>query len=440
MNSSSSIRTNRIIVSLIIVGLAVVAAPFILSAQVGVGASVNANVEATICTMDAKLCPDGSYVGRSGPNCEFKCPGDNSDTPARVCPQDAKLCPDGSYVGRTGPNCQFVCPLSNTDSNDGSGVNVEGNVESNATISSSGDGLFPGANVGGWLTRLFKGFSASSNTSVDEEVSVQEDGLTVAEEANSDIAIAEEPGAAPGGWLGSFVSKVRGWFGFGKRGVGADGQPRWGDVRFGASPKAGEAPLTVTFTASVRGNAPRNLSLDFGDGKSTAFVSTEGNCEFGVSGRCVSSAEHTYTARGTYIAVLSEISNPCGDNEQCLAPISMREVGRVIIQVSGGGGGGGNTSAAFSADVTSGQAPLTVRFTATLRGSAEQYFINFGDGRGDGTLGQCSFSDPMKCSVEHTYVQPGTYTASLVQSLCPRNAEGCLAPEIIVASVIIKVY
>ncbi len=27
------------------------------------------------CTMEAKLCPDGSYVGRSGPDCEFKkCP------------------------------------------------------------------------------------------------------------------------------------------------------------------------------------------------------------------------------------------------------------------------------------------------------------------------------------------------------------------------------
>lgn len=27
------------------------------------------------CTMEAKQCPDGSYVGRTGPNCEFtKCP------------------------------------------------------------------------------------------------------------------------------------------------------------------------------------------------------------------------------------------------------------------------------------------------------------------------------------------------------------------------------
>ena len=29
-----------------------------------------------VCTMEAKLCPDGSYVGRSGPMCEFAaCPG-----------------------------------------------------------------------------------------------------------------------------------------------------------------------------------------------------------------------------------------------------------------------------------------------------------------------------------------------------------------------------
>lgn len=27
------------------------------------------------CTMEAKLCPDGSYVGRSGPLCQFEaCP------------------------------------------------------------------------------------------------------------------------------------------------------------------------------------------------------------------------------------------------------------------------------------------------------------------------------------------------------------------------------
>lgn len=35
----------------------------------------------TACTMDAKQCPDGSYVGRVGPNCEFeKCPEITDDT------------------------------------------------------------------------------------------------------------------------------------------------------------------------------------------------------------------------------------------------------------------------------------------------------------------------------------------------------------------------
>jgi hypothetical protein len=31
--------------------------------------------EQVFCTADAMMCPDGSYVGREGPNCEFKaCP------------------------------------------------------------------------------------------------------------------------------------------------------------------------------------------------------------------------------------------------------------------------------------------------------------------------------------------------------------------------------
>lgn len=32
------------------------------------------------CTQEAKLCPDGSYVGRTGPNCEFaECPGEGAN-------------------------------------------------------------------------------------------------------------------------------------------------------------------------------------------------------------------------------------------------------------------------------------------------------------------------------------------------------------------------
>jgi hypothetical protein len=33
--------------------------------------------EPVACTMEAKICPDGSAVGRSGPKCEFAaCPGE----------------------------------------------------------------------------------------------------------------------------------------------------------------------------------------------------------------------------------------------------------------------------------------------------------------------------------------------------------------------------
>ncbi|MCB1591905.1 MAG: hypothetical protein KDI90_05580 [Alphaproteobacteria bacterium] len=37
--------------------------------------------EPVMCTMEAKLCPDGSYVSRTGPNCEFApCPGEYGGT------------------------------------------------------------------------------------------------------------------------------------------------------------------------------------------------------------------------------------------------------------------------------------------------------------------------------------------------------------------------
>lgn len=122
------------------------------------------------CAKDAKVCPDGSSVGRGGSNCEFApCPGETTppgqadtvpgqvpagdmepgvvegnpgpggadgseghigeaspvphpDEPVpapqplpeggqRMCTMDAKICPDGTGVGRTGPNCEFApCP------------------------------------------------------------------------------------------------------------------------------------------------------------------------------------------------------------------------------------------------------------------------------------------------------------------------------------------
>lgn len=81
------------------------------------------------CTMEAMICPDGSAVGRSGPNCEFtacppvfttpgitevpfEVPKGTPSVPGLVaCTQEVKICSDGSFVARTGPKCEFApCP------------------------------------------------------------------------------------------------------------------------------------------------------------------------------------------------------------------------------------------------------------------------------------------------------------------------------------------
>ncbi len=83
------------------------------------------------CESDAWICPDGSALFRTFPNCAFsQCPiiGNNTTPPsvsgsatatpvhpfggASVCTTEAKICPDGSAVGRSGPKCVFA-PCSN---------------------------------------------------------------------------------------------------------------------------------------------------------------------------------------------------------------------------------------------------------------------------------------------------------------------------------------
>ena len=62
--------------------------------------------DGVMCTMDAKECPDGSYVGRTGPNCDFSpCPGKNGNI---NCSEDIKKCPSGKDVTRIPPECEFA--------------------------------------------------------------------------------------------------------------------------------------------------------------------------------------------------------------------------------------------------------------------------------------------------------------------------------------------
>lgn len=70
---------------------------------------IEEDTHTTACPDDGKICPDGSFVGREWPSCEFAaCPDEDTVV---FCTMDAKQCPDGSFVGRVGPNCEFApCP------------------------------------------------------------------------------------------------------------------------------------------------------------------------------------------------------------------------------------------------------------------------------------------------------------------------------------------
>lgn len=120
------------------IALGAIALFFILTALAVIISVRNAPpriIEHKACSAEAMLCPDGSYVSRSGPNCEFApCPPSMpppipgeikpvvptpkpAPTPIGggdkgvACTMDAKQCPDGSYVGRISPDCKFaLCP------------------------------------------------------------------------------------------------------------------------------------------------------------------------------------------------------------------------------------------------------------------------------------------------------------------------------------------
>lgn len=58
------------------------------------------------CSMEAKVCPDGTAVTRSGPYCQFA-PCKTAQPPV-MCPLDAMVCPNGNVVGRVAPQCGFA--------------------------------------------------------------------------------------------------------------------------------------------------------------------------------------------------------------------------------------------------------------------------------------------------------------------------------------------
>lgn len=108
-----------------------------------------------MCTADAMQCPDGSYVGRTGQNCQFVCPEasvpvqqDNSDMITLTSPQ---------------PNEVFVSPGTILGQARG-GWYFEASFP---VVLTNWDGLIiaegPATAVGDWMTSEFVPFTATLN-------------------------------------------------------------------------------------------------------------------------------------------------------------------------------------------------------------------------------------------------------------------------------------
>ncbi|WP_318238897.1 PKD domain-containing protein [Methanolacinia petrolearia] len=144
---------------------------------------------------------------------------------------------------------------------------------------------------------------------------------------------------------------------------------------FSVSPTSGDAPLTVHFTDEST-NDPTEWSWDFGDGDTTN--STEQN------------PIHTYATSGTYSVTLIA-TNSAGDGTKL--ETDYITVTNAVTPV-----------AAFSAESTSGNVPLTVKFNDLSENSPTSWLWDFGDG--DST-------NATKKNPVHTYATAGTYDVSL---------------------------
>ncbi|MBP1928094.1 PKD repeat protein [Methanolinea mesophila] len=143
---------------------------------------------------------------------------------------------------------------------------------------------------------------------------------------------------------------------------------------FTANTTSGTAPLTVGFTDTSL-NLPAAWSWTFGDGSSSTLRNPV----------------HTYAAPGNYTVSL-EVSNGDGSDR-------ITRTGFIAVDSNP------PPVADFTANVTSGAVPLTIRFTDTSLNSPTAWSWTFGDGSSS------TLRNPV-----HTYAAPGNYTVSLTAS------------------------
>lgn len=139
---------------------------------------------------------------------------------------------------------------------------------------------------------------------------------------------------------------------------------------FNASATTGQAPVAIQFTDTSTGTIT-TWSWDFGDGSTSN----------------IQNPTHTYSSAGTYTVKLTVTGSGGSDTEEKTSLI-------IITSTS--------ISANFTADTTTGIAPLAVNFTDSSTGTISSWSWNFGDG-----------STSTEQNPSHTYTTVGTYSVTL---------------------------
>ncbi|KAF5036268.1 PKD domain protein [anaerobic digester metagenome] len=149
-------------------------------------------------------------------------------------------------------------------------------------------------------------------------------------------------------------------------------------ANFVGTPLSGGRPHVVQLTDTST-NVPTSWAWTFGDGETSTLQNPS----------------HTYVAAGTYTVTLTATNAGGSDTETKVGYVTVTELQP--------------PTAAFSANVTTGTAPLAVQFTDASTNEPTSWSWTFGDG---GTS--------MLQSPGHTYAAAGTYTVSLTAT----NAAG----------------
>ena len=174
-------------------------------------------------------------------------------------------------------------------------------------------------------------------------------------------------------------------------------EPTSPEAAFTANIAYGNAPLKVTFTDIGTGGVPTSWYWDFGDGINSKHAQT---------------ATHTFTDPGTYTVTLT-VNNDAGSDTATKTDyitVSSESEASETSEVAEASEAPAKPTATFTADVTTGYAPLGVHFTSETTGNPTSYFWVFEPETNN------DWNSNHAVTAVHTFKNPGVYTVNLVVS------------------------